>query len=219
MVNWTTAEFISFPKWQEGIAPLWRVDDPTTIPIINNPFQIISYELKDWPKKILFFPIRYWEEGVVKGYTSVYNISDTVLRIRGIYVLPEYRGQGVGHRMWKAACGYFPKSFYRVVGFWREDSAPRFIEHSGMSIVPGTEWLWSEYSQVNMRFLYWDRGPKPHVTGLFQNRTFIRRYISSHGYGGRNNLNTTWSDDEWLDYASPNAFRYDDAKLKYNFKA
>lgn len=66
---------IPFSEWQIGIAPLWKVEEPSTIPILNNPFRIIQYNLPDWRSRILFFPIEYREEGVVKGYTSIYNIS------------------------------------------------------------------------------------------------------------------------------------------------
>lgn len=212
------AKIIPFSEWQVGIAPLWSMEDrPHEIPIINNPFQIIQYPLADWPEKVCFLPIEYSEDGVVKGYTSMYNISDSVLRIRGIYVLPEHRGQGVGHRMWQEAATAYPETFYRVTGFWREDSAPKFIQHSGMTIVPATGWIWSDFSKVNMRFLYKDRRARPNGYELLVNQDFLREMAPQYGYGGSNNLNKTWTKEEWLEFAEPHAYAYKNTGLPINF--
>lgn len=200
-------EVIPWEEFCEGIAPLWKVDDPKNIPIVNNPFQIIQYPLEEWSSKIIYFPCKFVcpSSGVTQGYTSIYNISDTILRIRGIYVLPDHRGLGIGHKIWQMATNLFPSTFYRTVGFWREDSAPRFIKYSGMNIVPGTDWFWSNYSQVNMRLLYKDR------TTDFFDPDFIDKNISTYGLGGSNNTK------QWSDSFLSHAYSYERANINLNF--
>ena len=210
-------QIIPWKTFQEGIAPLWNVDDPKTIPILNNPYRIIRYPVMEWRNKIVFFPCRFIDPKTkeVLGYTSIYNLSDEVLRIRGIYVLPEHRGKGVGHQIWQAAAELFPSGFHRVFGFWREDSAPRFIQHSDMAITPGTDWLWSEFSKVNMRFLYRDRGQR--VSDLTANRLFLAYKHAEYGLGGTNNLSRTWTDDEWIAFAGDHQHAYPDAGINLDF--
>lgn len=199
-------EIIRWQDFQDGIAPLWKADIPSDIPILNNPYRIIQYPVETWRDDIVYFPCRFRVDGEIAAYTSIYNIGDRITRIRGIYVLPGFRGKGVGHRMAAMAVNIFPMSFFRTVGFWREDSAPRFIEHSKMSIVPGTDWIWSDYSQVQMRFLYRDRCT--HRSSTDVSRAFIDRHRERFGLGGTNNLGRTWTDDEWEAFARPAAEAY-----------
>jgi GNAT superfamily N-acetyltransferase len=212
-------EVIPFGSFQQGIAPLWYADDrPQDIPIYNNPYRIIQYPVMEQHCRVLYFPIRYIENGETKCYSSIYNISDSVIRIRGIFVLPEHRGHGVGHRMIDEMVNLFPSTFHRVVGFWREDSYERFVQHSRMSIVPGTDWIWSEFSKVNMRFLYRDRGRRPSPDDLAANRSFIDDNLAEHGFGGRMNLGRSWSDDEWVEFVSANEGTYPDLKIDLDFQ-
>lgn len=208
-------ESITFEQFQHGIAPLWHTDDPSSIPIYNNPYRIIQYSRNDQPHRMLVRCVRYIEDGEIKGYSSIYNISDAILRIRGIYVLPEHRSKGVGHRIWREMVDLFPASFYRVVGFWRESSYARFIEHSKMQIVPGTGWIWSEFSQTEMKMLYWDRGPKP--DDLFANRAFIDANLPEFGMGGTANLNVHWTDAKWADYIAIHEGSYPDLNVNLDF--
>jgi GNAT superfamily N-acetyltransferase len=211
-------QVIPWKSFQEGIAPLWKVEDPITIPILNNPFQIIQYPLAAWRDKIIFFPCRFIDPKTkdVLAYTSIYNLSDEVLRIRGIYVLPEHRGKGVGHKIWQAAADLFPSGFHRVFGFWREDSAPGFIKNSDMGIVPGTDWFWSDFSGVNMRFLYRDRGAR--VNDLTPNQLFLAYQHERYGIGGTNNLNRTWTDGEWREFAEPAEHAYAPMNVDLDFR-
>ena len=210
-------EVIPWKDFQVGVAPLWKTENPVDIPIVNNPYRIIHYAFDDWKSKIVYFPCRFRcpETKDVLGYTSIYNLSDTVVRIRGIYVLPEHRGKGVGHKMWQAASDLFPEGFHRTVGFWREDSAPRFIEHSQMSIIPGTDWFWSDFSQVNMRFLYRDRGRQ--TDDHTANRLFLEYKHEEFGLGGTNNLNRSWSSDEWREGFGHHETAYRDGMVNLDF--
>jgi GNAT superfamily N-acetyltransferase len=211
-------EVIPFSSFQRGIAPLWYADEaPENIPIYNNPYRIIAYPVDEQASRVLYYAVRYSEDGVTKCYSSVYNISDTVLRIRGIYVLPDHRGVGAGHRMVNEMVNLFPETFHRVVGFWREDSCERFIEHSRMSIVPGTDWIWSEFSKVNMRFLYRDRGPRPSADQVEANRVFIQQRVGEHGFGGRMNLDRKWSNEEWRDFVTTHQGSYPDLGIDLHF--
>lgn len=210
-------EIIPFAKWQEGIAPLWDSTTPSDIPIYNDPFGIIRYPLADRPSSIIFMPVQFRKDGVIMGYSSVYNISDSILRIRGVYILPEFRGHGVAHQMVDEMIAMWPKAFYRTIGFWREDSYSKFIQHSGMDIVPETDWLWSKYSSTKMKLLYRDRGKPPAIGQVGCNRLFINGAIARYGMGGSNNLNVEWSEDEWLSYFTKNRGEYDNLECDLDF--
>lgn len=192
-------KIISWSEFCEGIAPLWKTE-PSQIPIINNPFNIIQFPKERWHTDIILFCVKWVEDGEDAAFTCVYNISNTFIRTRGIFVKEEFRGKGIGHKMQQAQWDLFPVSFYRAFGFWREDSAPRFQAYSDMKIVPGTDWLWSDFSQVNMRFLYKDRGPEATEDDIVLNRNFIELNRDKYSFGGTNNLNVDWSQDQWLEY-------------------
>lgn len=208
-------EVIPWSEFQKGIAPLWKASDPKSIPILNNPYRLIRYPWTEWRERLIYFPCRLMDGKVPVAYTSIYNLSDCVTRIRGIYVLPGHRGHGVGHRIWQEAAKLFPAGFHRTIGFWREDSAPRFIKHSNMDILPGTDWFWSDFSQVNMRLLYRDHGPRP--TDLIPNQLFLQYKREEFGIGGSNNLDRSWTDAEWEEFAQPYAENYPDGHINIDF--
>lgn len=202
-------ESISFAEFQNGIAPLWQASDPSSIPIYNNPYHIIQYTPDQIPQRMLYRCVQYLHDGEVAGYSSIYNISDTILRIRGIYVLPQFRGKGIGHQMWKQMADLFPQSFYRVVGFWRESSYQRFIEYSNMQIVPNTDWIWSDFSKVRMKFLYYDRGEPADNIG------YLRDNLAQYGLGGSCNLK---GERDWGQYIQTHAGNYPDLNIDLDFK-
>lgn len=207
---------IPFQTWREKIAPMWNVP-PSSIPIVNNPFRVIEYDLIQARDRICFFPIEYSEDGVVKGYNSIYNISDSTLRFRGIYVLPGYRGKGVGHRMCNETIRAFPETFNRIIGFYKSQGVQRFLEHGGMKEAP-VEPLWSEFSQTELKILYRDRHPKPDEKTLSVNRMFLEHHWPDQGFGGKNNLSMTWNDDEWKEFAEADFNNYPDVGLNTNWR-
>ncbi len=210
---------ITWEAFQDGIAPLWKAEaDPRSIPIVNNPYQIIEYPFGEWRDRICFFPCEAVNAaGDVIGYTSIYNISDRLTRIRGIYVLPEHQGRGYGHEMWQQATKLFPRSFHRTVGFWRESSYERFIQHSGMTIIPERNWLWSAFSGVRMKMLYRDHRCAPNAAEVMMNQDFLARNVEEFGFGGTNNLNRSWTDDDWEDFAGPEETAYEPLGVDLNF--
>lgn len=208
---------IPWSEFQHGIAPLWHSVEPTTIPIFNNPYGIIQYDKKDWTDKIIYFPAKYLIDDTVVGYTSIYNLSDVYIRPRGIYILPEYRGKGLGHRMQKAAWDLFPKSFYRAFIWSREENVERFSKHSNMSVVPGGSNIWSEYSQLYMFFMYADRQQKPDDDELMLNKKFIEDNKQEFSLGGSNNLNNSWNKDAWSKYFKEHEGNYMHLNIELNF--
>ena len=170
-----------------------------------------------WHTDIILFPVKYVVDGVTVAHTCVYNIDDTLIRTRGIYVEADYRGKGYGHKIQQAQWDLFPKTFFRAFGFWREDSAPRFQKYSEMQIVPGTDWIWSDFSKVNMRFLYTQRGERPTNDEISQNKEFIAKHRDQYSLGGTNNLNVNWDIMEWEKYFETHKGNYEDLQFNLNF--
>jgi predicted GNAT family acetyltransferase len=208
-------ESITFEQFQHGIAPLWNTENPSSIPIYNNPYGIIEYPLAERARKMIVRCVRFAEDGITKGYSSIYNVNDCMLRFRGIYIFPEHRGQGAGHRMCLEMVDLFPDTFYRVFGFYRQSSFERFVKYAEMKPVPSTDWIWSEYSQTHMRMLYRDRAKRP--SDMSANQAFIADNIRQYGMGGSNNLGCSWSDQEWIDYMMLHTGNYADLDLQLHF--
>ena len=208
-------ESLNVIPWDEftyGISPLWKQTNPNHIPIYNNPFGLIQYELKNIAKKIIYFPCKYQVNNETVGYISIYNISDVHIRPRGIYILPRYQGQGLGHRMQKAAWDLFPISFYRA--FIITSQVERFCKNSQMSIFPNVPSLWSQFGQVFLTLLYYQRSHFPTLKDIESNRLWIDSKLDKFGLGGTNNLNVNFTDEEWLNYFSLHKGNY--SKLTIN---
>lgn len=210
-------EIISWSEYQKGIAPLWKIEDPSTIPIWNNPYYIVQYPQHMWHTDIILFPVKYVVDGVTVAHSCVYNIDDMFIRTRGIYVEADYRGKGYGHKIQFAQMELFPKSFYRLFGFWRDGPAQRFLKYSEMKQVPNTDWIWSDYSKINMKFLYLERGAKPTQEELYDNKNFIESNREKYSLGGTNNLNVDWDIIEWENYFETHKGNYEDLQFNLNF--
>jgi len=210
-------EIIPWAEFQQGIAPLWYSNSPSTIPIFNNPYGIIQYDQSDWANKIIYFPAKYVVDETTVGYISIYNLSDMHIRPRGIYILPEHRGKGLGHRMQEAAWNLFPKTFYRAFIWSRDENVERFSKYSKMNVVPGGSNIWSEYSQLYMFFMYRDRHTKPTDDELTLNREFLEQHRRQFSFGGRNNLNNSWDKDTWSKYFSKHEGNYIQLNINLDF--
>jgi GNAT superfamily N-acetyltransferase len=211
-------EVISWSEFQKGISPLWNSDDPDTIPIFNNPYNIIQYPVEYWHEKIIYFPCKYLVDNTVVGYVSIYNLSDTHIRPRGIYILPEYQNKGLGHRMQIAAWDLFPKTFYRAFIWSREHNVERFMKHSNMCRVPGATNIWSNFSKLYMSMLCSDRGPKPTQDEIKNNINFINENKTKFSFGGSNNLNVEYSLEEWQQYFATHKGNYTDLQINLDFE-
>jgi GNAT superfamily N-acetyltransferase len=211
---------ISFSEFQRGIFPLWgNESDPTSIPIYNNPYGIFRYSGLEQRDEVIFYGVKFTEtpDGPPMAYSSIYNISPNILRIRGIYVLPEFRNRGIGHRLVSNFWSLFPNSFTRIVGFWRDDSYERFIKYSNMKIVPETSWFWSSYTGVKMKMLYCDN-PNGKINENIS-KDFIKKNHSEWSFGGTKNLDKIWTDVEWRDYIGNLNVAYPVIPLDLNYAA
>ena len=131
MVNF---KIITFDEWRQRIQPLWSwIDDWHHIPLINNPYGMIQYTGQEAFKRIITFPIMCTVDDEPAAYTNIYNISDTHIRVRGIYVEPKFRGQHLVAPMIDFACKLFPQPWHTVIGYYRTntaDWAKKELEHT-----------------------------------------------------------------------------------------
>lgn len=125
-----------FELWREEIAPLWAMQGAYRfIPPIMNGHGQIQYIGREMFSRMLMFPVAAEYEGERIAWTSAYNISDEAIRIRGIYVLPEYRSNGIGRAMVEYAMSLWPTSWRRCLLYARESNVGRY-EKWGFEIVP-----------------------------------------------------------------------------------
>lgn len=133
-------ETIPFEKWREKIWPLWpQARFPEEISPIDNTYGIMTYVGREIFEKVLLFPIEMKLDGKAIGWTSIYNISDEDVRIRGLYVLPEFRGRGLGYRLCDHAISLWPEPWRRCFGFWRTTAFPSLEKNWGLRRCPGYE--------------------------------------------------------------------------------
>jgi GNAT superfamily N-acetyltransferase len=203
---------IPWQEFQKGIAPLWNTKKPSTIPIFNNPYGIIQYKLSDC-KDIIYFPCEYVVDNEVVGYISIYNLSEMHIRPRGIYIKPEFRGKGLGHQMQLDCWNLFPKSFYRAFIWSRAENVERFCKHSNMNVLPGGGNIWSEFGQDFQSLLYNERSNYPNDISKEYNIHFLQTNKEEYSLGGTNNLNVSWSNDEWLNYFETHKGNYQELNL------
>lgn len=208
----TKLNIIKWNEFQKGIAPLWNSSNPETIPIFNNPYGIIQYDKSHW-KDIIYFPCEYVVDDIIVGYISIYNLSDTHVRPRGIYIKPEHRGKGLGHMMQKDCWDLFPKSFYRAFIWSRAENLERFCKHSNMYILPGGGNIWSEFGQDFQYFLYNERAPFPNDISMEYNINFLKENHKQFSLGGTNNLDVSWSDEQWYKYFDTHKGNYQELNL------
>lgn len=206
-----TLQIISWKEFQEGIAVLWNSENPKNIPIYNNPFDLIQYHTHELLDQVIYFPCKYLKNNKIVGYISIYNISNKHIRPRGIYILPDFRGKGLGHRMQKAAWDLFPKSFYRT--FIITAQVEKFCKHSNMYIYPNTIPLYSKFSNTYLRLLCFQRQSYPSLSEIDYNKKWISNNIVQFGYTGKNNLNTKFSSIDWENYVKEHKGSYESVKF------
>lgn len=122
-------QILPFDEWRQRIQPLWPWNtDWHWIPIINNPYGMIQYRGLDAFRRIIQFPVMCTVDGTPAAYTNFYNISDTHVRLRGIYVEPEYRGHRLVGPMLDHAASLFPEPWHTAIGYYRNTNIEYFLK-------------------------------------------------------------------------------------------
>lgn len=128
---------IPFSEWRREIAPLWLMQGSYTKvhPILNahGQMQYVGMELFE---RILLFPIAASYDGERVGWTSIYNISDSALRIRGIYVKPEFRSSGIGRSMVEYAMTLWPNRWRDCFIYARASNIERYERWGFQTVKP-----------------------------------------------------------------------------------
>ena len=128
---------IDFALWRQEIAPLWHMEGAVHLvaPLVNGYGQL-QYCGREIHARVRHVPLAAELDGTRIAWTSIYNISDEALRLRGIYVLPEWRSNGVGRALVAHAISLWPRRFGRVFLYARLGNVGRY-RRWGFEIVPG----------------------------------------------------------------------------------
>ncbi len=141
MKNTVEYKIISFEEWRISVQPMWSwIEDHHWIPIINNPYGMIQYAGKEVFSKVIQFPIAAFVDGQQVGWSLVYNISDTVIRVRGVYVLPEARGLGIGTGLYDFALSLWPEPWSHYIGYYDAKSLKHFEKTWDLKPLPQFTW-------------------------------------------------------------------------------
>ncbi len=136
-----TYEVISFENWRASVKPLWKwIEDYHWIPIINNPYGMVQYMGEEVFKRTLLFPIAAKINNQQVGWSLVYNISDTAIRVRGVYVDPKARGLGIGTGLYDFALSLWPEPWSLYVGYYDSESMELFKRTWGLTPFPEFKW-------------------------------------------------------------------------------
>lgn len=120
-------KIIPFSEWRREISPLWLMEGSyRLIPQVIDGYGQMQYVGRELFRRVILFPICAEYEGERIGWTSIYNISDEALRVRGIYVLPEFRSNGVGRAMVEFAMGLWPAPWKRCFMYARASNIERY---------------------------------------------------------------------------------------------
>ncbi len=121
-------KIISFEDWRKAVMPMWSwIKFHTWIPIINNPYGMIQYCGEEVFSRLIQFPIAAFVDDKPVGWSLVYNVSDTVIRVRGVYVLPEARGLGIGTGLYDFALSLWPEPWTQYIGYYDSKSLKHFM--------------------------------------------------------------------------------------------
>lgn len=175
---------IPIQEWQKKMARHWGVENPEHISNFNNPFGMIRYFGKEIFSQIIFFPVCLEFKGTPVAYSSIYNISSTHLRIRGIYVEPAFRGKGFGHIIISKMLELWPPPWHTVIGYFRPETWPTFEKHSQLQACPLINSRVSTFSQKPLILAM--RRFSAHQTEPTGNN-FIKTKIDVYGLLGSNN--------------------------------
>jgi GNAT superfamily N-acetyltransferase len=141
-------KIMAFAEWRREISPLWLMEGSYRfIPRTIDGYGQMQYVGTELLQRILLFPICAEYEGERIGWTSIYNISDQAVRVRGIYVLPEFRSNGVGRSMVNFAMDLWPAPWKRCFMYARASNIERY-KRWGFTISPGHKLRPFEYGEA-----------------------------------------------------------------------
>ena len=128
---------LGFEVWRREIAPLWHMEGAVHLvaPLVNGYGQL-QYCGREIHARVRHVPLAAELDGTRIAWTSIYNISDEALRLRGIYVLPEWRSNGIGRALVAHAVSLWPARFGHVFLYARIGNVGRY-RRWGFEVVPG----------------------------------------------------------------------------------
>lgn len=128
---------LPFETWRREIAPLWHMEGSAHLitPLVNGYGQL-QYAGPELPARVRFVPLAAELDGRRIAWTSIYNISDQALRLRGILVEPQWRSNGIGRALVTHAVGLWPARFDRVFLYARTGNVERY-RRWGFEVVAG----------------------------------------------------------------------------------
>ena len=128
---------LDFETWRREIAPLWHMEGAADMiaPTVNGHGQM-QYCGRELAERVRVLPVAAELDGMRVAWTSIYNISDQGLRLRGIYVLPQWRSCGIGRRLVAHAVDQWPTAWNRVFLYARSENVERY-RRWGFAVVPG----------------------------------------------------------------------------------
>lgn len=134
-------DVIDTERWRKAMTELWPWNyDHRWIPLFNNPYGMVQYLGSEVFDRVLMFPVEARVDGEPAGWTCIYNVSDTHVRIRGVYVKPEFRGMGIAPQMLDYACSLWPEPWHTCIGYYRTDTLEHFKRVWGLEEMPGAGW-------------------------------------------------------------------------------
>lgn len=74
-------------------------------------------------------------DGETCAWLLTYPLSDTTIRLRGIFVAPAFRNKGMGRALIQAVCQAY-KDRYRYAGLFVPESMALFYQKCGFTICP-----------------------------------------------------------------------------------
>lgn len=141
---------ISYSECLPFLKKLWP--DKELITSIDNTMGMIKYHGKDITKiKPKFFGV-FNSKNILIGFTSAYMSSPTELRIRGVYVEPDYRRDGIAKEIILSAIDQFPDAeicyiFPRLgnENFWLDER---------LGFILDTDHTWPDAGYKGIRYAY-----------------------------------------------------------------
>jgi len=128
---------LPFTLWREEISPLWHMEGSARFvgPLIGGYGQL-QYCGEEIAERVRCVPLAAELDGTRVAWTSIFTLSDQALRVRGIYVLPAWRSNGIGRALVDHAVSLWPSSWDRVFLYARMANVERY-RRWGFEIVPG----------------------------------------------------------------------------------